>query len=226
MSETPNHGYNVPEEGAADWHRPLNENFEQYDTDIEIRDQEADRDDYEPKAGAKFVATDTGVVYLGDGTDWTAEMVLGTHEENDGTSNVVFGTDAVQIDGNIEVSGTKHFVEAVSTDAGRREVVYTAPEAPVARTETSGVAQLEDGRAEISLPDHFRMVTDEDEELLVQTTPYAADSRGLAVVERSVRRLVIEDRDGTGDYEFAYTVKGTREGHAQKEVVRSPIDRE
>jgi hypothetical protein len=52
------------------------------------------------------------------------------------------------------------------------------------------------------------------------TSSYARDA-GL-----SVRRLVIEDRDGTGDYEFAYTVKGTREGHAQKEVVRSPIDRE
>ena len=70
MPETPNHGYNVPNEGAQDWHEPLNENFEQYDTDIEIRDAEGNLGDYEPKQGAKFLATDTGDVYLGDGTDW------------------------------------------------------------------------------------------------------------------------------------------------------------
>lgn len=224
MAETPNHGYKVPEKGDSDWHIPLNENFEQYDTDIEIRDQEANKGEYEPKQGAKFIATDTGVVYLGDGSSWTAKLALGTHEQSDGESNVVFGTDAVQIDGDIEVSGTKNFVQAVTTNTGQRDVVYTATEAPVPRTETSGVAQLEDGKAEISLPEHFSWVTDDDEPLLVQTTPYSVDSSGLAVEDQSVHRLVVEDCDGTGDYEFAYTVKGTRKGHAEKEVVRNPTD--
>lgn len=70
MTETPNHGYNVPEEGTKDWHLPLNENFEQYDTDIEVRDTSGNRGDYEPKAGAKFFALDTGTVFVGDGNDW------------------------------------------------------------------------------------------------------------------------------------------------------------
>lgn len=45
MPQTPNHGYNVPNECATDWHIPLNENFESYDTDIEIRDGDANKDD-------------------------------------------------------------------------------------------------------------------------------------------------------------------------------------
>ena len=228
MANTPNHDYNVPAEGAGNWHTDLNENFEDFDADIEVRDTEANMGNYTIEAGRRFLATDTGVVYEGtsDGT-WEASHVLGQITEADGETTIAFATGSesvagVSIDGNIEVSGTKHFVQAVETPAGEREVVYTATEAPTPRTETSGVARLEDGRAEIDLADHFGWVTDTDEPLLVQTTPYAVDSAGLAVVERSVDRLVVADRDGTGDYEFAYTVSGTREGQADRAVVRIP----
>ncbi|QSG11332.1 Uncharacterized protein HSBGL_0902 [Halapricum desulfuricans] len=67
---TDNHGYNTPPQGELDWHVPLNENFNAIDTDIEIRDENENRSNYEPKQGAKYLATDTGDVYLGDGTDW------------------------------------------------------------------------------------------------------------------------------------------------------------
>lgn len=70
MPTTPNHGYNVPSEGATDWHIPLNENFERYDTDIELRDEDGNKGDYDPKDGAKFIATDTENVYIGDGSGW------------------------------------------------------------------------------------------------------------------------------------------------------------
>lgn len=70
MAKTPNHEYNVPDEGETDWHQPLNDNFESYDTDIEIRDTDGNRGDYDPKQGAKFYATDTGTVYIGDGSNW------------------------------------------------------------------------------------------------------------------------------------------------------------
>lgn len=223
MGETPNHEYNVPVQGQENWHEPLNENFEQYDTDIEIRDQEANRGEYEPKAGAKYLATDTGAVFVGDGDTWNKEMVLGV---TDGQGGIVFQPDGededVSIQGNIEVSGTKHFVETVQTSEGTREVVYTAGESPTPRTEVSGVERLSDGRVEITLPDHFAMVTSNQEPLLVQTTPYAAESAGLAVVEQSLHRIVVEDRDGTGEYEFTYTVKGTRAGMEDQEVVRVP----
>ena len=80
MTRTPNHGYNVPKEGTQDWHEPLNENFEAYDTDIELRDESANLSSYEPIDGAKFLATDTGVVYLGDGNAWVETVTTGRYE--------------------------------------------------------------------------------------------------------------------------------------------------
>lgn len=68
---TENHPYNTPEKGAKNWHVPLNQNFEQLDTDVEIRDVESNRSQYTPKAGAKFKATDTGAEFLGDGSNWS-----------------------------------------------------------------------------------------------------------------------------------------------------------
>ncbi|GGL55831.1 hypothetical protein [Halocalculus aciditolerans] len=67
---TENHNYNTPAKGTLDWDVPLNTNFESLDTDVEIRDTEANRDDYAPKEGAKYLSTDTGSVYLGDGDAW------------------------------------------------------------------------------------------------------------------------------------------------------------
>lgn len=462
MSETPNHGYNVPNRGVQDWNVPLNENFQQYDTDIEIRDTESNRGNYEPKAGAKFLATDTERVYVGDGSNWqrmestgtdstlsslevsnrltanaaeaasirtsTLQLtsgssntlqisasddtvvsaasqstsdtavalqgevagssgksegvrgvsrssegigvnginwansgsvigvsgkapnspggigVLGTGSRygvrsvgdarvdgkletagavdasadlsvsnssgsnsiqlsptdtdavavtTDSSDNVasavraeassnsgntfgvyavnrstggtgVFGVNfagsgntvgvvgdadtspdgigvhgaggkygvysdgdarvdgSLQVDADLNVSGNKNFVQAVETADGPKEVAYTASEAPTARTEVSGVARLDDGRTRIDLPEHFGWVTSDDEPLHVQTTPYSVDSAGLAVVERTTEGLVVADRDGEGDYEFAYTVTGTRAGHEDKQVVREP----
>lgn len=65
-----NHRYNTPSEGELDWHIPLNENFEQLDRDVEIRDTEANRDQYPAEDGAKFLATDSGAAYVGDGSSW------------------------------------------------------------------------------------------------------------------------------------------------------------
>ena len=64
-----NHNYNTPDEGAQNWHEPLNANFEQLDTDVELRDTAENLSEYEPRVGAKFLATDTGVVYLGVETE-------------------------------------------------------------------------------------------------------------------------------------------------------------
>lgn len=67
---TENHGYETPEQGAKDWHIFLNRNFETIDTDIEVRDSNENRNEYTPKNGAKFFATDTGTTYIGDGEKW------------------------------------------------------------------------------------------------------------------------------------------------------------
>lgn len=219
MSETPNHSYNKPDEGTKNWHEPLNANFDDLDGDIQVWAAAGEKSEYEPKEGARLLELETGMVYEGTGDAWEPMYGVGMHNPEAG--EFMF-SEHVNIEGNIEASGTKHFVQAVETDDGPREVVYTSTEAPTPRTEASGVAQLEDGRAEVDLPEHFGWVTSEAEPLLVQTTPYAAGSDGLAVVERSTDQIVIEDRSGEGDYEFAYTVRGTRHGHGDKEVVRPP----
>jgi len=74
MPTTTNHEYNVPSRGASDWHQPLNDNFRDYDTDIEVRDTSTSRGNYTAKQGAKFLATDTGVVSEGDGSNWRATL--------------------------------------------------------------------------------------------------------------------------------------------------------
>jgi hypothetical protein len=401
VDKTENHEYNVPQEGETDWHVPLNENFENYDSDIEVRDTESNRSNYTPKAGAKFTATDTGRVFVGDGSSWnhvtttgpepaldrvqpetgsldvdgglvasgslTADSVsaagnifldgyLGvgkfssqitapddrmgvagevsgddyvgmfvnavgssdarpyysyavddSHEVwtyydgksdewrvnnggdqlrinssgvgigrsanvydfeigssngmqvlcddtgirvlHDGSSGEAIRADADDataiwgvsqngkaglFSGNVNVTGTleadkikantKNFVETVETEDGRKEVTYTSVESDTPHTETSGVARLEDGRAEVDLPEHFAWVTSDEEPLAVQTTPHSVDSGGLAAVERSTHRIVLADLEGEGDYGFSYTVKGTREGYEDQQVVDEPSE--
>lgn len=53
-----------------DWQFTGTDPLEVYDTDVEHRDTASNRDRYAPKPGWKFVATDTGKVYLGDGSSW------------------------------------------------------------------------------------------------------------------------------------------------------------
>lgn len=65
-----NHGYNQPEKGTTNWDEPMNENFQKLERDVEIRDLEANRSDYQPDMGAKFFATDSGATYTGDGSNW------------------------------------------------------------------------------------------------------------------------------------------------------------
>ncbi|MFC5969867.1 right-handed parallel beta-helix repeat-containing protein [Halomarina salina] len=67
-----NERYATPEKGSLEWHVPLNENFEKLSRDVEVRDVKANRTNYAPTAGALFRATDTGEVFYGDGSQWTA----------------------------------------------------------------------------------------------------------------------------------------------------------
>lgn len=68
--DTTNHGLRTPEEGASDWHVPLNENFETIDQGIPIVDSDGARENYTPVESALFIAVNTGTVYFGDGNQW------------------------------------------------------------------------------------------------------------------------------------------------------------
>lgn len=67
---TTNHQFENPDYESVDWHYSWYTNFEDLDTAVEIRDVEANLNDYQAKSGAKFYATDTGAVYLGNGSTW------------------------------------------------------------------------------------------------------------------------------------------------------------
>jgi hypothetical protein len=80
MPQTPNHGYNRPDDGTERWDVPLNANFAALDTDIKLRDTgPPDSGNYDPRAGAAYLDTGTGVVYTADGTSWTAAFVQGLY---------------------------------------------------------------------------------------------------------------------------------------------------
>ncbi|MFC4440023.1 MULTISPECIES: right-handed parallel beta-helix repeat-containing protein [Natrialbaceae] len=76
---TDNHDYYTPDKGTIDWHTLLNDNFRTIDTDVEIRDTEANLEEYEPKPGSKFFATDTENVFFGNETRWRPASTSG-HE--------------------------------------------------------------------------------------------------------------------------------------------------
>lgn len=65
---TPNHDFQVYSQNETPWEH--GSDFEKLDTAVEIRDAEANRTGYTPKIGAKFFSSDTGVVYVGNGTAW------------------------------------------------------------------------------------------------------------------------------------------------------------
>lgn len=180
-----------------------------------------------PGGGVHGISDDDygdGVRGTANATSGPAWGVAGTTNSPDGHGVYAenFGGVALYAAGDFVATGAKNFVETVETGSGPKEVVYTATEAGRALTEATDVAQLTNGRAVIDLPAHFGMVTSTKESLSVETTPYSIDSAGLAVTERSVDQIVVEDVDGSGNYEFSYTVKGTRKGYADKEVVREP----
>lgn len=73
-------------EGEDDWwfgrdvnHPGLQQRLRELGADVEIRDLDANKTNYTAHEGAKFLATDTGTVYLGDGTNWNEKYIGSWH---------------------------------------------------------------------------------------------------------------------------------------------------
>jgi len=93
-----NKRYKTPDQGVTDWHTPLNENFDNLNTDVEFRGLDSELEAYEPVAGAKFLATDTGTVYIGEGSHWKQLGSLGRATSTSEAPHIVFdpSTDNIQ----------------------------------------------------------------------------------------------------------------------------------
>jgi hypothetical protein len=101
-----------------------------------------------------------------------------------------------------------------------KEIWYASLEGPEAAAYVRGTARLVDGQATIVLPDHFTAVV-LSEGMTVQLTPLSADSKGLAVIEKTTSRVVVRElQGGIGNYEFDFMVTAVRRGHEDFRVIR------
>lgn len=104
------------------------------------------------------------------------------------------------------------------------EIWYACPEGPEAAAYVRGTARLSNGRVEIPFPDHFIAVTS-GQGITATLTPLSAESRGLAVVEKGPRRIVVQElAGGKGNYEFDYMVMAVRSGYEDYQVIREKLE--
>lgn len=82
---TTNHGLQLWAAGELDWeHR---DDMQHIERTLTIRDFDANLSNYTPYDGARFEATDTGAIYLGDGSNWDAITPKPTQDHIDDTTN-------------------------------------------------------------------------------------------------------------------------------------------
>jgi hypothetical protein len=122
----------------------------------------------------------------------------------------------IRIDGNILKTGTNSFVQPHPTDP-TKEIVYISLEGPEAGTYIRGTAQLVNGEAMISLPEHFSLVTS-DEGLTVQLTP-VGEWLQLYVVEKGTHHVIVHEANGKNG-QFDYMVQGVRKGYENHQVIQ------
>jgi len=185
-------------------------------------------------AGVRGINNGTGELGIGSG-------VMGSHEGSNGwgvygraggtSGRGVYGS-AVSASayggyfwGDVHVSGTltawsKDFVQPHPTDPGK-QIVYVCLEGGENGVYVRGSGQLENGRAEIELPEHFALMAAE-EGLTAQITPRGGNALGYLYVEEVLpdHVVVAESGGGTSDARFDYLVMGVRRGFEEHKVIR------
>jgi hypothetical protein len=116
----------------------------------------------------------------------------------------------------ILTNGTKSFIQQDPTDASK-SIIYAALEGGEAGTYYRGTAQLANGTARVTLPEHFSLVT-EKEGLTVQVTP-RGDCNGLYVAEVTTTYIVVRElQGGKSNTRFDFLINGVRAGYAGFQV--------
>jgi hypothetical protein len=99
-----------------------------------------------------------------------------------------------------------------------KSIIYASLEGGEAGTYYRGTAQLEEGTARVTRPEHFSLVT-EEEGLTVQVTP-RGDCNGLYVAEVTTTTIVVKElQGGTSDARFDFFINGVRAGYADYQVM-------
>ncbi len=120
-------------------------------------------------------------------------------------------------------SGTKNWVNPDPEDP-TKSIVYATLEGGENGTYWRGTARLENGMAEVILPDHFRKTTSPDYPVTV-TLGLLGDCNGIMVAEKSNEKIVVKElRGGTSDAEFDFVVMGKRLGYEEYEPIIDNVD--
>jgi len=118
------------------------------------------------------------------------------------------------------VFGDRKSFREVNPEDPATDIWYVCIEGPEAAMYVRGTATLENGRARIELPSHFRSLAAE-KGMTVQLTPLSAQSRGLAVTRKALNGVeVAELADGRGTYEFDWEVKAVRKRYEDYQVIK------
>lgn len=104
------------------------------------------------------------------------------------------------------------------------DIWYCSLEGPEAAAYVRGTGHLANGRADVTLPDHFVAVAS-SQGITVQVTPLSAESKGLAVVEKSPETFAVRElNNGSGTYDFDFMVTAVRKGHEDYQVIRPAME--
>ncbi|MEE9442814.1 MAG: hypothetical protein V3V99_09120 [candidate division Zixibacteria bacterium] len=123
-------------------------------------------------------------------------------------------------DGFGEIEAQVKGFRVANPDQPGTDIRYACPEGPEAAAYVRGTGHLENGIAKVTLPEHFGAVA-VSEGITIQLTPLSAESRGLAVVEKSPDRFVVRElSNGEGTYDFDFIVMAVRKGHEDYQVIR------
>jgi hypothetical protein len=136
---------------------------------------------------------------------------------------VVLSESIVAFD-NLTSLGLKNFATPFPDRPGAM-IQYACLEGPEVAAYVRGSAELVNGSATISLPDHFTSIVLEDT-MTVQLTPRSASSMGLAATDVTLGGIEVRELlKGTGSYRFDYIVTGVRRGYRNyAPVVAFPSD--
>ena len=146
--------------------------------------------------------------------------VVGATTSGTGYSGYFKGGAGVLVDGALNVTGTKNFVQPHPIDPGK-QIAYVAMEGPESAVFVRGTARLVNGKAIIETSEDFRMVA-ADKDITVQFTPRSSDTFGLAAIRVTKDRIEVEELKGEKhSYEFDYFITGKRAGYGE----HNPIQR-
>ncbi|MEO6326006.1 MAG: hypothetical protein ABIT01_21070 [Thermoanaerobaculia bacterium] len=167
----------------------------------------------ENKAGSAGVFVNSmlgSITFLQTGFDFSGQTALDYFGFSVLTNGEVYAR-------NLAIYGSKAFVSPHPEDASK-EIEYISVEAPTSDVYFRGTAQLRDGIARISVPDHFRLVARDGSYMTTLTS--VREIVPLAVLSEDASGIVVR---GEKDVTFHYIVYAERDVARDHEPIRDNV---